>query len=88
MTTEEQQWEAEKANIKKIVDECVARIGEHVDAVQVILTHHNSDVNHTMTYEKGSVNFHARLGAISEWMEVQRQYSKNWAIRLESEDEK
>lgn len=85
MTTD-QQWDSEKDAIKKIVDECVTRIGEHVDAVQVIVSHHNTDTNNTMSYEKGSGNFHTRLGVIVEWVEVQRQYERSWAIRKEKED--
>lgn len=85
MTTDEQ-WDEEKARIKKIVDECVAKIGEHVDAVQVIVSQHSPEVNNTMSYEKGSGNFHTRLGAVSEWVEVQRQYSRCWAIKQDGED--
>lgn len=87
MSKEESEWDQEKERIKKIVDDCVAKIGEHADAVQVIVSHHNHDSNNTMSYDKGSGNFHTRLGSVHEWIEVQRQYARNWAINKDKEDE-
>lgn len=86
MSKEESEWDQEKDRIKKIVDDCVAKIGEHVDAVQVIVSHHNQDASNTMSYEKGSGNFHTRLGSVQEWIEVQRQHARNWAIRNDNKD--
>jgi len=85
--TNEEEWDKEKERIKGIVDECVAKIGEHVDAVQVIVSLHNNDIKNTMSYEKGSGNFHTRIGVVSEWVETQRQYVRNWAICKDQEDE-
>lgn len=80
------EWDNEKDRIRQVVDECCAKISEHCGAVQIIVSYHNHEAG-TMSYEKGSGSFHARLGAIAEWMEVQRQYAKNWAIRKDNEDE-
>lgn len=83
----EKEWEVEKAAITKIVDECVSKIKEHVDAVQVHVSHHNSDLDNTMSYERGGGNMHTRLGVVKEWLDTQRQYVKNWAIRNDKRDE-
>lgn len=80
-------WSQEKQTIKQIVDDCVMKISEHVDAVQIIITHHNTEVGQTMSYEKGRGNIHARIGVASEWVEVQKQYVKNWAIRKDQEED-
>lgn len=82
----DKEWEQEKLRIKTIVDECVSKISEHVDAVQVIVSHYNLDANNTMSYEKGAGNFHTRLGSVHEWIEVQRQYERNWAIKNDQSD--
>lgn len=84
--TSEEQWDSEKAAIVKLVDECVAKLGEHIDVVHILVCHGNANKT-TMTYEKGCGNFHARLGMIFEWLEVQKQYQRNWAIRKEEEKE-
>lgn len=80
------EWEIEKETIKRVVDECADKIAEHVDAVQIIVTHHSHDEGNTMSYEKGNGNMHARLGVITEWVQIQRQYAKNWAIRKDGDD--
>lgn len=88
MTSEQHsEWDQEKERIKKVVDDCVSRIKEHVDAVQIIISHHNDDSNNTMSYEKGSGNWHARIGVTQEWLETQRQFVKNWAIREDQKEE-
>ncbi len=85
--TNEESWDKEKERIKGIVDECVSKMGEHVDAVQVIVSYHNTDANNTMSYEKGAGNIHTRIGVVAEWMEAQKQYVRNWAIRKDQEEE-
>lgn len=83
----EKEWEAEKEVIGKIVDECVSRIKEHADAVQIIVSQHNSDLENTMSYTQGSGSMHTRIGVTQEWLDTQRQYVKNWAIRNDKKEE-
>ena len=71
------------SRVNKFVDE----IGEFTDSVQVVVTYPSLDGNgSTQCYERGTGNYYARLGAILEWVDVQKQYSRNWAIRKDNED--
>lgn len=87
MKDSDQQWEEEKKRITQIVDECAARIREHVDTVQIFVSLQRDDASNTMTYEKGAGNFCARFGQTVEWVEIQKQYQRNWANRKDAEDE-
>lgn len=75
-----------KEEIKKLVDDHVSQIREHVDSVKVFVTFPTDDgTGETAGYESGSGNFYAQFGQINEWLNIQRQYQKNWAIRRDTE---
>lgn len=76
-------------NIKKqITEKCdrfASEIMELCDSAQVFVTFHDGGRENTGSYECGKGNFYARQGQVAEFLEIQRQYQKNWAIRKENE---
>lgn len=79
-----------KELLRKEIHECVLRLSEHCDSVRIFCTVHNPDGedNRTVAIDEGSGNLLAQLGQVSEWMDIQRQYHRNYAIRqdLPSDD--
>ncbi len=63
----------------KLIDDCMHRIREHVDTVQIFITLHGDDGKETLTYDVGSGNFYARQGQVEEWVRIQRVYQKQYA---------
>lgn len=77
----------EKQHIVDLVDECVAKIREHVDSVQIFVNKQLEDgTSNTMFYERGAGNLYARHGQVYEWLVIQRQFQKNYAMRRDEED--
>lgn len=68
----------------RIAEEAKAKLMEHCDSVQIFVTKHDGGESETASYETGGGNFMARYGQISEWLEIQRQYQRNYAIRKDS----
>jgi hypothetical protein len=60
-------------------------LAEHFDSVQVFVTVHNGGKEATRALESGSGNFYARLGQVREWVAIQDQYQRNWAIKKDNE---
>ena len=77
--------ESDRKVIEKLVDNAIDQLREHCDSVHIFVTMPTSDGNpHTAAAEKGAGNFYARLGQIEEWLCIQKQYQRNWAIRKDA----
>lgn len=73
-------------HIRTLVDQKCAEIAEHVDSVQVFVTWHDGGEQRTHAYESGKGNFYARQAQVQEFVTIQNQYQRNWAIRKDQED--
>jgi len=67
MVNDSENSEVEKnAEIEKIIDGHIARLMEHFDTVQIMVTiYKNGD---TISLERGSGNFFTRLGQAGSWV--------------------
>lgn len=74
-----------KEELQALVDQHVAQLGEHVDSVAVFVTVGSEDGQcDTIACDGGCGNFYARQGQIEEWLTIQKQYQRNWAIRKDA----
>lgn len=73
--------------LREKVDAVVAQLSEHFDSVRIFVTLHNGGEEATQSYETGGGNFYAQLGQVREWVTIQDQYQKNWAIRKDKDKE-
>lgn len=80
---------SERDQIKEMVKAAVRTLSEHCDSVRIFVTKHNLDgaTDTTAAIDDGGGNFHAQLGQVQEWMDIQKQYQRNWAIRKDAEDQ-
>lgn len=71
-----------------MVEEAAIKLSEHCDSVRVFVTKHACDgtSDTTIAFDAGRGNLHAQLGQIYEWIDIQRQYQRNWAIRQDEKD--
>ena len=77
----------EKDQLRTIMDKHAASLSEHFDSVRVFCTKQTEDGEcNTVALDVGRGNFYAQLGHIIEWLRVQDQYQRNWAIRRDAED--
>lgn len=67
------------------VQDALTLLAEHFDTVRIFVTKHGDD-DRTAQYVVGRGNFYAQLGQIMEWLSIQNQYQRNWAIRKDAED--
>lgn len=70
---------------QKRVHDAVNTLREHFDSVRIFVTVHDGNESETSAYESGSGNFYAQLGQVAEWLAIQDQYQRNWAIRKDAE---
>lgn len=79
---------SEKETLEKMVEDAAAALSEHCDSVRIFVTKHavdgESDV--TIAFDQGRGNLHAQLGQVYEWLDIQRQYQRNWAILNDKEE--
>lgn len=72
--------------LREMVDRVCRELGEHADSVRIFVTLHSGDgTTNTRSYEAGTGNFYAQLGQVREWIAIQDQYQRNWAIRKDAE---
>lgn len=57
--------------VSQLADECAAKLLEHLDSVIIIGTVYDSE-NGTRVICKRSGNYYATKGAITEWLEEER----------------
>lgn len=72
--------------ISKIADEAAAKLMEHCDSVRIFVTVQDGGKEKTKSYDTGMGNFYAQLGQVIEWVELQHQYQRNYAIREERDE--
>lgn len=70
---------------QKIVNDATEKLLEHFDSVRIFVTRHDGPRDQTAAYDHGGDNFYAQTGQIIEWVDIQRQYSRNYAIRKDAE---
>lgn len=76
-----------KDEAKELLEKHSRILSEHFDSVRIFATKGTEDGEpNTMALDTGNGNFYAQLGQIEEWLTIQRQYQKNWAIRKDDED--
>ena len=61
----------------------VEHVIEHCESVHVFLTINENGAS--SSYEVGRGNFYATLGQTREWLTIQEQFQRNFAIRKDSE---
>lgn len=73
----------EREQLVRLVDTAAAALSEHCDSVRIFVTKHACDgeADSTIAFDTGRGNLHAQLGQVHEWLDIQRQYQRNWAIR-------
>lgn len=77
----------EKSQLQSIVERHAGQLGEHFQSVRIFVTRNTEDgESNTVALDSGCGNFYAQLGQIREWMSIQEQYQKNWAIRKDQEE--
>lgn len=74
--------------LQKLVDDVNAKLLEHFDSVRIFVTLHNGGEAVTQSYETGGGNFCAQFGQVMEWVTIQKQFQKNYAIKKDNEEEK
>lgn len=70
---------------KRMVDEVRDKLLEHFDSVRIFVSRHDGSSAQTVSYETGGGNFYAQLGQVAEWLAIQDQYQRNYAIRKDAE---
>lgn len=69
-----------------LVDQKASELAEHFDPVRIFVTRHNGGDEKTQSIERGKGNFYAQFGQITEWLSIQDQFQRNYAVRKDSED--
>lgn len=77
----------EKDQLKAMLREATVKLSEHFDSIRIIGTRHalDGEADTTAMIDDGAGNFHAQLGSVREWLVIQEQYQRNWAIRKDAE---
>lgn len=70
-----------------LVDKAKEGLLEHFDSVRIFVTKHNGSEDETESYESGGGNFYAQLGQVHEWLCIQEQYQRNYAVRKDEESQ-
>ena len=71
-----------------MVEEACRKLGEHFESVHIFVTFPEDDGQGcTGSIDYGVGNHYATLGQIAEWLAIQHQFQKNWAIRKDAEKE-
>jgi hypothetical protein len=77
---------SENETLKAIIEKHASELAEHFDSVRVFCTKHpEGSSSETVTFEEGRGNFYAQLGQIVEWMSIQDQFQRNYAIKKDKE---
>lgn len=67
---------------RELVKKHALELGEHFESVRIFVTRAAPEEHHdTQAIDHGTGNFYAQLGQIQEWLAIQDQYQRNWAIR-------
>lgn len=76
----------DKDHIRSLMDKACEQIIEHCDSVRIFVTKHSGDGTVNTTFiDSGRGNFYAQLGQVREWLVIQEQYQRNWAIKKDEQ---
>lgn len=74
-----------KEELQAFIGLHASQISEHVDSVGIYVTVGSLDgQSETIACQRVVGNFYAHQGQIEEWLEIQKQYQRNWAIRKDA----
>lgn len=78
----------EKEQLKQMVKEATTKLSEHCDSVRIICTKHATDgePDTTLMTDDGAGNIYAQMASVREWLVIQDQYQRNWAIKKDAEE--
>jgi hypothetical protein len=60
----------------KLLEEAAAKLGEHFDAVQILATRHDHELDGTVNVSFGMGNFFARYGHCRDWVVSQEERTR------------
>lgn len=72
--------------LKRRLEEMALELGEHCDSVRIFVTL-PTEQGISVALDSGVGNLYAQLGQVREWLCIQEQYQRNWAIRNDQDDE-
>lgn len=75
----------ETARLKLVVEKAASDLAEHFDSVRIFVTMPGEPAE-TNSYETGRGNYYAQLGQVAEWLTIQEQFARNWAIKKDESD--
>ena len=71
--------------LQKLISQKVSELAEHFDSVRIFATRNSEDGKcKTRAYDDGAGNFYAQFGQIKEWISIQDQFQRNWAMRRDN----
>lgn len=76
---------SETEEIEKTVKDTTSKLMEYCDSVRIFVTFSEPGTDITKSYESGKGNFYAQLGQILEWVSLQDQFQRNYAIKKDKE---
>jgi len=76
----------EHAQMLDRVQKIATELGEYADSVRIFVTLPTENGT-SVGIDAGCGNLYAQIGQVSEWLCIQTQYQRNWAIRKDNEDE-
>lgn len=72
---------------QKMVEDACAKLLENFESVRIFVTRHDGNAENTASFETGGGNFYAQLGQVAEWLAIQDQYQRNYAVRKDERQE-
>lgn len=70
----------EVKELRERLDKIAKDLGEHCDSVRIFVTL-PTEQGISVALDSGAGNLYAQLGQVREWLCIQDQYQRNWAIR-------
>jgi hypothetical protein len=72
--------------LRELVERAADSLSEHAESVHIFVTERASDGSESSRgIDAGRGNFYAQLGQIEEFLTIQKQYQRSWAIRKDEE---
>lgn len=72
--------------LKLRLDNIAKELGEHCDSVRLFVTI-PTERGISVAMDSGCGNIYAQLGQVREWLCIQNQYQRNWAIRNDTNND-
>jgi hypothetical protein len=71
--------------LKELVERTADALSEHAESVHIFVTERAGGTSRGIDTGRG--NFYAQLGQIVEFVTIQKQFQRNWAIRQDAKPE-